>query len=288
MTTILNAIGNTPLIQLKRIFPDREIYLKLEGQNPGGSIKDRVAKFLIEQGLLTGELKKGMTILEATSGNMGISLAMIGAVQGFSVKIIMSAGMSIERRKMIQAFGAKLILTPAKKGTAGAREEMLRLIKKYPAKYWATNQFDNEDNSRAHELSLAPEIYAQLKNVKTIISGVGTAGTVMGLARFFKKENKEISVFAVLPPAGFKIQGIQHPKKDFLPGIWDEKLVSRIIEVTKEEAFYWMQKVAKEEGLLIGQSTGAVLASVKNIQETGPMVLISADRGEKYLSTSLF
>jgi cysteine synthase len=288
MTTILNAIGNTPLIRLNKMFPNQEIYLKLEGQNPGGSVKDRVAKFLVEQGLINGELKEGMIILEATSGNMGIALAMIGAARGIPVKIIMSEGMSIERREMIRAFGAELILTDVKNGTTGAREEMLRLVKKYPEKYWMANQFNNENNSRAHELSLAPEIYSQLPSLKMVVAGIGTSGTIMGLARFFQKKNKNISIVAVQPPAGFEIQGIQHPEKDFLPEIWDKKLISKIINITKEDAFDSVRKVAKEEGILVGHSTGAALSAVKNIQEIGPVVLISADRGEKYLSTSLF
>jgi len=288
MTTTLNVIGNTPLVRLERLFSGREIYLKLEGQNPGGSVKDRVAKFLVEQALKSGELVEGMSILEATSGNMGIALAMVGAAMGIPVRIVMSEGMSQERRHMIQAFGAELDLTESRKGTAGAREKMLELVEQNPGKYWMVNQFDNENNVRAHELSLAPEIYSQLKNVGMVVSGIGTSGTAVGLARFFQKKNLNVSLVAVRPPAGFKIQGIQHPEGDFLPGIWEEQIVSDIVDVSQKESFEMVRRIAREEGLLVGQSTGAVLAAIDKITESRPIVLISADRGEKYLSTGIF
>ncbi|MCF7847149.1 MAG: cysteine synthase family protein [Candidatus Gracilibacteria bacterium] len=284
MNTLLNNIGNTPIISLKRLFPHRRVFLKLEGQNPSGSVKDRVAEFLVTRAIERRTLRPGMRILEATSGNMGIALAMIGAVRGIGVTIVMSAGMSRERQQMIRALGADLILTPAAQGTTGARQKVRALQKMHPDKFWFADQFGNPDNVKAHAQSLAPEILQQVPAVQTIVAGVGTSGTVGGLVYFFQKHAPGVQIVGVLPPEGFGLQGLQHPDRDFRPAIWDPKSVE-IFETTQKAAFSAVKQVAQKEGLLLGPSSGAMLSAILSRKFLEPIVGISADRVEKYLST---
>lgn len=293
MKNLLETIGNTPIIQLNNIIKSTQVKLfaKLEGQNPGGSIKDRAALYMIEQAEKRGELKKGMTILEASSGNMGISLAMIGTFKGYKVTIIMSEGMSEERRIMIKALGADLILTNKEKGTEGAILKAKELINKYPEKYWFVNQFNNEDNVLSHYHGIASEILSQIPNIDYIISGIGTSGTIMGIAKKIKSTSPKTKIVGVYPPSGYKIQGIQNPNEDFKGDIYNSKLVDILLNITSEEAFQIAKLLAQTEGLFVGMSSGAVVAAalkLESLNKNGSMLVILPDRGEKYVSTNLY
>jgi cysteine synthase len=292
-TNLLQTIGNTPLIKLDRILDNKNINLfaKLEGQNPGGSVKDRAALYMIEQAEKRGHLKPGKIIIEATSGNMGIALAMIGTQKGYEVHIVMSEGMSEERKIMLKSLGAKLILTNRKFGTEGAIAKARELIKNSPTKYWFSNQFNNEDNVLAHYHGIAPEILQEISAVDYLIAGVGTSGTIMGIANRFKKDSPNTKITAVIPPAGYQIQGIQNPQKDFRGGIYKDNLINKYLHVSKEDAFAMTRKVAQTEGLLLGMSSGAALFAANTLSKSlknGNIVVIIPDRGEKYLSTELF
>lgn len=293
MKNLLDTIGNTPIIILNNIIKNKNVHLyaKLEGQNPGGSIKDRTALYMIEQAEKRGELKKGMTILEASSGNMGISLAMIGTFKGYKVTIIMSEGMSEERRIMIKALGADLILTNKEKGTEGAILKAKELINIYPEKYWFVNQFNNEDNVLSHYHGIASEILSQIPNIDYIISGIGTSGTIMGIAKKIKSASPKTKIVGVYPPSGYKIQGIQNPNEDFKGDIYNSKLVDILLNITSEEAFQIAKLLAQTEGLFVGMSSGAVVAAalkLESLNKNGSMLVILPDRGEKYVSTNLY
>jgi cysteine synthase len=293
MQNLLQTIGNTPMIKLEKILENKKVNLfaKLEGQNPGGSIKDRVALYMMEEAEKKGELKKGKIILEATSGNMGISLAMIGAQKGYKVNIVMSEGMSEERKVMLRALGAKLILTDKKFGTEGAIAKAKELVKKSPSLYWFSNQFNNKDNVRAHYNGIAPEILKETSNIDYLIAGLGTSGTIAGIAKRFKKDSPKTKIIGVYPPAGYKIQGLQNQEEDFSGEIYDKSLIDERFYVSKDEAFKSAGEIAKKEGLFGGMSSGAVIFTAKKISKRlkrGNIVVIIPDRGEKYLSTELF
>jgi cysteine synthase len=293
MKNLLQTIGNTPMIKLNKILTNRNVNLfaKLEGQNPGGSIKDRVALYMIEQAEKRGELKRGKIILEATSGNMGIALAMIGAQKGYKVHIVMSEGMSEERKAMLRALGAKLILTDKRLGTEGAIAKAKELLKDSPLLYWFSNQFNNQDNVYAHYYGIALEILKEIPNLDYLVAGVGTSGTIIGIANRFKKDSPKTKIIGVLPPAGYKIQGLQNPQKDFSGDIYSDSVIEERIYVSKKDAFMMARKVAKQEGLFVGMSSGAVLFAVSQkgrLLKEGNIAVILPDRGEKYLSTELF
>ncbi|MEF3691672.1 MAG: cysteine synthase family protein [Candidatus Moraniibacteriota bacterium] len=290
---LIQSIGQTPLIKLDNFLENKKInlFVKLEGQNPGGSIKDRVALYMIKKAQKNGSLKKGQTILEATSGNMGISLAMLGAYFGYSVEIVMSEGMSEERKKMLRALGAKLILTPAQEGTGGAIKKARDLKKRFPEKYWFSDQFNNPDNTLAHYYSLAPELLKESPSIDYLIAGTGTSGTLMGIARRFKKDSPQTKIIEVNPPGGYKIQGLQNPIEDFGGKIYTPDLVEKKIKVSTEDAYQTANRIARTEGLFVGMSSGAFLWAAKKISrqiKSGNIIVILPDRGEKYLSTSLF
>ncbi len=293
MKNLLQTIGNTPMIKLGKILNNKDVNLfaKLEGQNPGGSIKDRAALYMIEQAEKRGELKQGKIILEATSGNMGIALAMIGAHKGYTVQIVMSEGMSEERKIMLRALGVNLILTGKKLGTEGAIAKAKELVKSSPLLYWFSNQFNNRDNVLAHYHGIAPEILHEVPNIDYLIAGVGTSGTIIGIANRFKKDSPQTKIIGLFPPAGYKIQGLQNPQKDFSGDIYKSDLIDEHFHVSKEDAFEMTRKVAKEEGLFVGMSSGAALFAASQTGgslKKGNIVVIIPDRGEKYLSTELF
>ncbi len=293
MKNLLQTIGNTPMIKLEKILSNKNINLfaKLEGQNPGGSIKDRAALYMIEQAEKRGELKQGKIILEATSGNMGIALAMIGANKGYEVHIVMSEGMSDERKTMLRALGAKLILTDKKFGTEGAITKAKGLVKSSPLLYWFSNQFNNQDNVQAHYQGIAPEILHEVPNIDYLIAGIGTSGTIIGIANRFKEDSPQTKIIGVFPPTGYKIQGLQNPQKDFSGDIYNNNLIDKHFHISKEGAFEMTRKVAKEEGLFVGMSSGAALFAASQtggLLKKGNIVVIIPDRGEKYLSTKLF
>ncbi len=292
-TNLLETIGNTPMIKLNKIINNKNVnpFAKLEGQNPGGSVKDRTALYMIEQAEKRGELKPGKIILEATSGNMGIALAMIGAQKGYEVHIVMSEGMSEERKTILRSLGAKLILTDKKFGTQGAIAKAKELIKDSPRKYWFSNQFNNKDNVLAHYHGIAPELLREIPKIDYLIAGTGTSGTIMGIANRFKEDSPKTKVVAVIPPAGYQIQGIQNPQEDFSGDIYNANLIDKYFNVSKEDAFMMTRKVAQKEGLFVGMSSGAALFAASEISKTleaGNIVVIIPDRGEKYLSTELF
>ncbi|MDR1954671.1 MAG: cysteine synthase family protein [Candidatus Methanoplasma sp.] len=290
---ILDLIGNTPLVKINNLVNKKgvEIYAKLEGFNPTGSIKDRIAVSMINAAIKDGRLTKGKTIIEATSGNTGISLAMIGRVLGFDVEIVMSKAVSIERQKMIKAFGAQIILTPAEEGTDGAIRKTRQLVKENPDKYFNPDQFSNEFNTLAHYENTAEEIWQQTDGKIThFVSALGTSGTIMGVGSALKKKNPKIKIVEAHPVKGHYIQGLKNMQEAIVPTIYDPKQIDEHIMIESEEAFEMSRQIALEEGILVGMSAGAAMLAAAKIgeKEEGLIVVIFADRGEKYLSTDLF
>lgn len=291
---ILEMIGNTPMVRINNLIDnDRiEVLAKIEGVNPGGSIKDRIALKMIEEAESDGTLTKGKTIIEATSGNTGIALAMIGAIKGYMVEVVMSEAVSVERRKMIGAFGAKIVLTDAQKGTDGAIMMVRELVEDNPGKYFHTDQFSNKHNKLAHYETTAREIIEQTGGeLDYFVSSIGTSGTLMGVASYLKKHNPNIKIISAEPVKGHYIQGLKNMEEALVPGIYDPSLLDEIIMVDSEEAFAVVRELAKKEGLLLGMSSGAAMLAVIKLAkriETGRIVTIFPDRGEKYLSTGLF
>ncbi len=291
---ILDRIGNTPLVPIRRLRsnPKVRIYGKIEAVNPGGSVKDRIALSMIEAAEESGELTREKIIIEASSGNTGIGLALVSAVKGYRCLIAMSEAASIERRKIMRAFGAEILLTSAEKGTDGAIEAVYELARKYPDKYYLTDQFNNPANWQAHYYGTAPEIWRDTEGKVThIVAGMGTTGTLMGLARFFRDKNLPAKVIGVEPLPGHRLQGLKNMKESYPPGIFDKRLLSEIINVPDEEAFELTRRLAREEGIFVGMSSGAALYGAlelaKRIDE-GVIVVIFPDGGERYLSTSLW
>ncbi len=292
--TILDYIGNTPIVPIQRLnpYPGVTIYAKVESFNPAGSVKERIALSMIEAAEQSGELTPDKTVLEATSGNTGIGLAMVCAVKGYRCQLIMPESASVERRKIMTAFGAEILLTPAKKGTDGSIEQAYALARQHPDRYLLTDQFNNEANWRAHYHHTGPEIWRQTEGkVTDVVATLGTTGTVMGLCQYFADHHPEVRVTAMEPFSNHKIQGLKNLKESYCPGIFDKNKVFQIINVPDEEAFATARLLARKEGLLVGMSSGAAmcaaLARARQIKE-GVIVVIFPDGGEKYLSTSLF
>lgn len=291
---ILETIGKTPMVKINKINPNPKvnIYAKLEGGNPGGSIKDRIALKMIEQAEKTGKLTKGKTIIEATSGNTGIALAMIGVVKGYEVEIVMSSAVSIERQKMIQAFGAKVILTDGSKGTDGAIFKTRELVKNNPNKYYHTDQYSNENNRLAHYENTAVEIWQQTEGkIDYFVSSIGTTGTLMGVSARLKKLNPKIKIVSAEPEKGHYIQGLKNMKEAVIPEIYDKSKIDEIVMINTEKAFAMSRRIIREEGIFVGMSSGAAMLAAEEIAQKikkGNIVVIFPDRGEKYLSTKLF
>lgn len=291
---ILDHIGHTPLVPVIRISPYRNVTIlaKLEMFNPGGSIKDRIALTMIEAAERTGELKKGVTVLEATSGNTGIGLAMVSAVKGYRCMLAMPESASVERRSILKALGAEIILTQENLGTDGAIEEAYALAREYPERYFMTDQFNNENNWKAHYLGTGPEIWEQTEGrVSAIIMGLGTTGTAMGVARYIKEKNPAVKIIGVEPYLNHKIQGLKNMKESYKPGIFDKNRLDEIIKIHDEEAFAVARRLANEEGLFVGMSSGAAMAvaiEAARRMEEGVIVTVLPDGGDRYLSTALF
>jgi cysteine synthase B len=291
---ILELIGNTPIVRINRLNPNPkvQIFVKLEGQNPGGSIKDRIALKMIEEAEKKGELTKSKTVIEATSGNTGIAIAMIGAVKGYKVEIVMSDAVSIERRKMIAAFGAKITLTDGKLGTDGAIKKTRELVARYPKKYYCPDQFSNSDNILAHYETTAAEIWKQTGGkVDYFIASIGTSGTLMGVSKFLKQKNPAIKIVSAEPVKGHYIQGLKNMEEAIIPAIYDRSKLDDIIMVETEAAFDMARQVVRSEGIFCGMSSGAAMFAALEVSKkipSGNIVTIFPDRGEKYLSTSLF
>lgn len=291
---ILQKIGNTPVIRINELNPNKnvKIYAKIEGDNPTGSIKDRIALEMIIQAEQEGKLIKGKTILEPTSGNTGISLAMIGAVKGYEVEIVMSKAVSLERRKAIQAFGGKLVLTNPELGTDGAIFKARDLFSKYPEKYFMPDQFSNEYNKLAHYKATAEEIWKQTKgDIDYFVSSLGTSGTIMGVGKYLKEKNPETKIVSAHPVKGHYIQGLKNMKEAIVPSIYDPSKIDKTIMVETEDAFEMARQIVKKEGIFVGMSSGAALYATIEVArsiKSGVIVVIFPDRGEKYLSTNLF
>ncbi|MBA3047127.1 cysteine synthase family protein [Candidatus Falkowbacteria bacterium] len=298
---ILQTIGNTPIVKISKLNPNKDvnIYAKIEGVNPGGSIKDRIALKMIEQAEAEGSLNKNKIIIEATSGNTGIALAMIGVVKGYKVEIVMSEAVSIERQKMIKAFGAKIILTDGKLGTDGAITRCKELVEKYPDKYFRPDQFSNQYNKIAHYEGTAQEMWKQMNGeIDYFVSAVGTSGTLMGVASYLKKYNPKVKIVSAEPTKGHYIQGLKNMEEALVPAIYDRGLLDDIIMIDTKKALETARQIVKQEGIFVGMSSGAAMLAALEIAKkiksgrrqsgTGNIVTIFPDRGEKYLSTDLF
>ncbi|HJX63810.1 MAG TPA: cysteine synthase family protein [Polyangia bacterium] len=292
--SILDLIGRTPMVEIRRLNPNPRVRIlaKLEGFNPTGSIKDRIALKMIEQAEREGALLPGKTILEPTSGNTGIALAMIAAVKGYAVMIVMSEAVSIERRKMIQAFGAEVTLTDAKLGTDGAILKARQMVREFPDKYFMPDQFSNHYNRLAHYETTAQEILAQTGGrLDYFVSALGTSGTLMGVGLALKEKMANVRIVSAHPVRGHYIQGLKNLEEAIVPAIYSAENVDRHIMIESEDAFELARQTARAEGILVGMSSGAALYAARTIAqeiESGVIVTIFPDRGEKYLSTDLF
>ncbi len=291
---ILETIGNTPLVKINHLNPKPQIplYAKVEGFNPTGSIKDRIALKMIEQAEECGALSPGKIIIEPTSGNTGIGLAMIGAVKGYPVVIVMSEAVSIERRKMIQAFGAKVTLTDPALGTDGAIQKAHELVNQNPDLYFMPNQFSNKYNKLAHYDTTASEIWEETEGKVThFVSALGTSGTIMGVGMGLKDKNPKIEIVEAHPVKGHYIQGLKNMEEAIVPEIYDPSKIDRTVMIESESAFAMAREIVLKEGIFVGMSSGAAMvAALSCIEEIdqGFVVVAFSDRGEKYLSTALF
>ena len=291
---VLSAIGNTPLIRINRLFKSDsvQIYAKLESSNPGGSVKERIALSMIEAGEASGELTKDKIVLEATSGNTGIGLAMVCAAKGYRCVLVMPESASIERRKIMLAYGAEILLTPAYRATDGAIEKSYAMAREFPDRYFLTDQYNNEANWRAHYNNTAPEIWQQTDGKVThLVATLGTSGTIMGLCAWFHEFQPHVKVVAVEPHLDHKIQGLKNMKESYKPGIFDKSIPDKIVIVDDENAFSMARQLACKEGLLVGMSSGGAMASAIEYAKglsSGMVVVILPDGGERYLSTPLF
>ena len=291
---ILDLIGNTPMVRINKLNPNPKvsIYAKLEGNNPGGSIKDRIAFKMIEQAEKEGILKPGKTIIEPTSGNTGIGLAMVGVLKGYKVEIVMSKAVSHERRKIMKAFGANIVLTPAEMGTDGAIMEAHARVQMAPEKYFMPDQFSNQYNKIAHYETTAQEIWKQTNGqVDYFVSAIGTSGTIMGVGKYLKEYNPNVKIVCAQPVKGHYIQGLKNMEEAIVPSIYDPSKIDFEVMIETKDAFEMTRKLAKYEGVFAGMSSGAaMLAAVETAKnaDCGVIVTIFPDRGDRYLSTDLF
>lgn len=292
--SLLNAIGNTPLVELVNLNPNPavKVLAKIEGSNPGGSVKDRAALFMIRKGEESGELTRQKTIVEATSGNMGIALAMIGAIKGYKVKLFMPECVSQERRRVLEAFGADIVLTPAKEITDGAIKRAREFVDQDPESYFLPDQFSNLGNTLAHYFTTGPEILAQTAGeVDIFVAGMGTTGTLMGVGRYLKEKKPSVKIVGVEPTVGHSIQGLKNMTEAIRPKIYDPSVLDEKITAQDEEAYETSRLLAVKEGLFVGMSSGAAVAGALRLAKglkKGVIVTLLPDRGDRYLSTSLF
>ena len=292
---VFSAIGNSPLVELKHLngkAPNVTVLAKLEGCNPGGSIKDRPAYYMIKAAEEEGLLTKDKTIIEPTSGNTGIALAMIGAAKGYNVKLYMPECVSVERQLILRAYGAEVELTPAKEGTDGAIRMAHRAITEEPGRYYMPNQFANPNNPLAHYETTGPEILQQTQGeIDYFVAGMGTSGTLMGVSRFLKEKKPSAKVIGVEPTPGHTIQGLKNMTEAIVPEIYHPEVLDEIIPVEDGEAFEATKILVTREGIFSGMSSGANVAGMLKALETiesGVVVVMLPDRGDRYLSTTLF
>ncbi|MDQ7791597.1 MAG: cysteine synthase family protein [Clostridia bacterium] len=291
---ILTAIGNTPLVKIRNPDPASKVRIlgKLEGCNPGGSIKDRPAYYMVKMAEEAGLLVRGKVILEPTSGNTGIALAMIGAARGYGVKLVVPGCVSSERHRVLEAFGAEVVLTPAKEGTDGAIRKAYLIMEEEPDRYYMLNQFENEHNVLAHYDTTGPEIFAQTGGeVDVFVAGMGTTGTLMGVAGYLKEQKPGVRIVGVEPVKGHAIQGLKNMQEAIVPRIYRPELLDQKITVEDDEAFETARVLATQQGIFVGMSSGAAVAGAVRVakeMDTGTVVTILPDRGDRYLSTTLF
>ncbi|GAB5473480.1 MAG: cysteine synthase B [Maribacter sp.] len=290
--SILDFIGNTPLVESRVLNtnPNVRLLFKLEGHNPGGSVKDRAAYNMIKRGLERGTFTKDSHLIEATSGNTGIALALIAGIYGLNIELVMPENSTVERVQTMRAYGAKVTLTPADRGIEGARDYAEEKVKSEG--FVMINQFANEDNWQAHYQSTGPEIWRDTEGQIThFVSAMGTTGTIMGTSTYLKEQDKNIQIVGVQPKEGAKIPGIRKWPEEYLPKIFDATKVDQVLEVTQEEAELMAGRLAKEEGIFSGVSSGgAATAALRlaNTLQSGTIVSIVCDRGDRYLSSGLF
>jgi len=293
-SSILDTIGNTPLVELKSFAPRPgvHIYAKLEGQNPTGSVKDRIAKYMIESGERLGQLKPGDTILEPTSGNTGIGLAMIGKVKGYRVVCVMPENVSEERTQLLHAFGAEIIYTPGDLGSNGAIAHAKEIVEQNPGKYYFPYQYGNEANPRAHYETTGPEILRDLPQVTVFLAGLGTGGTLTGTGRYLKDQVPSIKIIAAAPHPGDAVQGLRAMEDGFIPPIFDETVLDGKIVVDSASSFAMSKELTQKEGLFVGVSCGSVvkaaLKAAERLEGEQHLVCLLADGGWKYLSSNLW
>jgi len=291
---IIDSIGNTPLVQLKNINGNSRVrfMVKLEGSNPGGSVKDRPAYYMIRKAIESGKLTRDKTILEPTSGNTGIALAMIGAALGYKVKLTMPECVSVERQKTIAAFGAEIELTAGCQATDGAIIRAHRILEENPGKYYMPNQFENPANALSHYETTGPEIFEQTKGeIDAFVAGMGTTGTLMGVGQYLKEKRKSVRIIGIEPGRGHTIQGLKNMDESIVPGIYNRKALDEKRTVVDEDAFATTRLLAEREGLFVGMSSGAAVAGALKIareMSSGTVVVLLPDRGDRYLSTALF
>lgn len=292
---ILECVGGTPMVKINRLVPrdDVEIFAKLEGFNPTGSIKDRIAVNMIADAEASGALKPGKTIIEPTSGNTGIGLAIVGIIKGYDVEIVMSEGVSEERRRIIRSYGAKVTLTPAEEGTDGAIRLAHKLVNENPGKYFMPDQFSNAANYMAHYKNTALEIWQQMEGrVDYLVCAIGTSGTLMGLGRFLRVMNPGIKVVCAEPVRGHYIQGLKNLQEAIVPEIYDRSQIDSIESVESEEAIEMARRIIATEGIFAGMSSGAAMLAAYRTAEKAPagsrIAVVFPDRAEKYLSTVMF
>ncbi|EAQ38052.1 cysteine synthase B [Dokdonia sp. MED134] len=288
--TLIDRIGNTPLVKSTTLNtnPNVALYFKLEGNNPGGSVKDRAALNMIKTALNAGEIDKTSKLIEATSGNTGIALAMIAAIYGLDIELVMPEKATKERVQTMRAYGAKVTLHPD--GIEGARDYAIDKVKNEG--YYSFNQFSNDNNWKAHYKSTGPEIWRDTDGEVThFVSSMGTTGTIMGTSTYLKEQNKNVEIVGVQPTDGSRIPGIRKWPEAYLPAIFDASKVDRVLEVSTEEAIAMARRLAKEEGILAGMSSGGATAAALKLAstlESGIIVSIICDRGDRYLSSELF
>jgi cysteine synthase B len=288
------AIGNTPLIELGNLNgnPRVKILGKLEGANLSGSVKDRPALYMIQKAEESGELTRDKVIIEATSGNMGIALAAIGAAKGYRLMLFMPECVSVERQRVLSALGAEVVLTPGKEATDGAIRAAHQMLEKDPDKYFMPNQFDNENNSLAHYETTGPEVFSQTKGrIDVFIAGMGTTGTLMGAGRYLKEKKPGVVIAGVEPTQGHTIQGLKNMTESIVPKIYHPKVWDEKVIIEDEYAFEMTRVLATREGLFLGMSSGAAVGGALRVaknMDRGTIVVILPDRGDRYLSTTLF
>lgn len=288
----IELIGNTPLVEIARLnpYPGIRIYGKLEGQNPGGSVKDRAAYHMIKRAMERGELKAGDHLVEATSGNTGIALAMIASLMGLRITLVMPENATVERRLVMQAYGAEVLLTPSERTIEYSRELAEELAREKG--YVILDQFNNPDNADMHYRTTGPEIWRDTRGgITHFVSAMGTTGTIMGTSRYLKEMNPEVRIVGTQPTEGSRIPGIRRWTPEFLPGIYDPERVDEMIYVSEQEASERALQLSKEEAIFSGMSSGGAFHAalqLASLIETGVIVFIVCDRGDRYLSSGLY